>query len=102
MQRCSCPCTSVFETSHGARSHLLSRTSAGVRRTQSTDSGLLRLMHAMRAAPGQRQGGSPAAALHAGDSLWELGDSLPLPHPDRCCVSWYNWPLELLTTLVKL
>jgi hypothetical protein len=75
---------------------LLCRTLAGVRRTQSTDSGLLRLVHAMRAAPEQRQGGGPAATLHAGDSLWELGDSLPLPHPDRCCMSRCTRPWEPL------
>lgn len=54
-----------------------------VRRTQSTDSGLLRLVRSVHQAPERRVGGSPGVTVHAGDSLWEWGDSLPLQSADR-------------------
>lgn len=55
----------------------------GVRRTQSTDSGLLRLVRSAQAAD-RKLGGSPKSTLHVGDSLWEMAGDSPTFDDDRC------------------
>ncbi len=57
-----------------------------MRRTQSTDSGLLRLVRSAQAAE-VRVGGSPKSTLNYGaDSVWELAES-PTFDDDRCVLA---------------